>query len=128
MAKFSKQKTFHFIVRGDNWKVIVYSPKTFVKKFDTKTAAWTMEYEKTMVFNAECLSERIVTHEVCHAFISYCNYSDADIKADDLEEIFCQMIEKQGEELISVAKYIYKKIEKYKVDPLPKLILSKSMI
>ena len=124
MAKIiTNKKTINFELRGDKWKVVVYNPKIYNKKIDKDSRALTDDEEKSIYFKADSITERIVIHEICHAYISYCNLSDAGtLKPEDMEEIFCQMIEKQGEELLNTAKYIYKKISKYKVETVGEII------
>ena len=109
-----RQKTIKFQIRGDEWKIILYSPTVFVKKF-LECSAITETEQKFVAFDISLMTEPIVLHELVHVYISYQHYGDAGLDLDQFEEIFCTMFEKQGHEIISLSQEIWNKIKKYKI-------------
>lgn len=110
-----RQKTLKYNIRGDEWKIVVYSPSIYVKRLGQDSAALTETDKKFIAFDAGEMTEGIVLHELVHVFVSYLNHDDANLTIDQFEEMMATMIERSGKELISISEDIWKKISKYKI-------------
>lgn len=108
-----KRKNLEHTIRGDKWKIKLLCPEYYTKQYGADSAALTLPKEKILAFSTDEISLNVVTHEVTHAFITYLHYEDANLSLDQLEEMFCSMMEHQGQELLDCAKELYKKMEPY---------------
>lgn len=106
------QKTFSQEIRGEKWKLILQSDAKFAKDHpdNLDSTAVTLVEDKTIWFKASEFSEYHVNHELVHAKFKYMCLEDADMKPDQMEEIFAKYMGEYGKQHIKLAEKIYKKL------------------
>ena len=98
-------------IKGMKWKYFAIPKDKYVKKHPN-TVAICMKGHFYMDFLKEEIDLPTVIHEVTHAFLSSCCLDACDhISPDDLEEIFAEVNGYHIEDILKVAKKIYKDLK-----------------
>ena len=96
---------------GAKWQVYVLSPKCFAENFsDQYAGVATGKNEKMICFRSDELKLATVIHELFHAHFAYLCLGSANLSSVQLEEVFAEYLSDHGEELITQAKRLFKRI------------------
>jgi len=99
-------------IKGDTWKCSVYDDEEFLHKFGDGMAAFCQVDSKQIIFNEDDLTLQTVIHEVAHAYISYLHLIDsAELKVDQIEEIYCEMFAHDGPDILKISKRLFKSLK-----------------
>lgn len=111
-----------FEVLGKKWTLKVLKPKKYVKKHGYDSVAITLGWKRKIFIRGKGIDKETLVHELVHAFLhELCFKSTNSISADDLEEIFAELMAKYGRELLDLADSLLVMIEKIqKETPLKK--------
>ena len=119
MAQKRKKSSpvFSVDIRGQKWKFQVITDKLY-KKRHTKGGA--IDYvalcstdNKTISFRFDHISERVVRHELYHAFYSTLYTASADLEEDQIEEILAEFWEENYYTFGEKVQEVFSKIKKY---------------
>lgn len=102
MTKGYLQLTFD--VLGKPWTLRVLTEKYFKKKNGNGAAAVTKMHKRRLELRPSFLDTETIVHELVHAYLyEMCLHSTHDITANDLEEVFAELMAKRGRELLDLA-------------------------
>lgn len=116
-----RQKTFRFMIRGDEWKIVIFCSTLFKKKHGDCTAIMDTD-ERWIHFRTDRITKMVVTHELFHVFCSYLYHNSADLSNDQLEESIAEFMEKHLDEYYNLIPVIFNKIIKYKTEEVIDII------
>lgn len=83
---------------------------------DEDASAETDFDNKEMFFRRSALTLKIVRHEIWHLYFGYCYLSDANLDAEQMEEVSAALFEDKGERMFAVSKLIYDKLQELKLN------------
>jgi len=105
-------KKLKFEILGKKWILKVLKPKKYVKKHGYDSVAVTLGWERKIFVHGEGIDKETLVHELVHAFLhELCFKSTNSITAEDLEEIFAELMAKYGRELLDLADSLLVMIE-----------------
>lgn len=103
-------------IMGDIWTVTLYSPEAYKRKHSDDSAGLTIAKLRKIELDSSELDLELVIHELVHAYKSYQYVDSAELKDDQLEEVYADLFAHHGEQIISDAKKLLKHLRKYKDD------------
>lgn len=89
-----------------SWTILVMPEKRYIKEEGTNSVAITYSDIRQIKFIAEKFDRTTIIHELCHAYASQLNLVELDLDDDQVEEFFCEMFGKYGEQIIAKAEEI----------------------
>lgn len=107
----------NFKVLDKDWKLRVLKNRKFAKKNGAATLAVTEDWKRRIDVSYRGTDLETIVHELVHAYLAEMGLSSAsNIKVEDLEEIYAELMAKRGRELLDLADrlfvYIQSEIEK----------------
>ena len=86
-------KAYRIQIRGQWWRIRLLSNRQFSRIHCPGTLGITDTDKRTIDFIKEGVSNRVVTHEICHAYFSTLHISStAKLTLDDYEEMCCDVL------------------------------------
>lgn len=108
------QPSFNLSVRGDIYSVFLVPLATLNTSVDGAQACMHFE-DKTIHFTVENLTITTITHELLHCFIASTYIHElVDLSKDDFEEIVCEVVSRNWQELGVMAKQVKQALETIK--------------
>lgn len=101
-SKLNKHK--YVKIHGDDWKIVLHSPKQFEKLHGKYPGAITILDRKEIHFQYNQIRTDTILHELYHVFFYYSNTDSAFITKDQKEEIFADTISRN---LFKTMNYIF---------------------
>lgn len=93
-----------FKIAGKRWKLRILHEDQYIKKHGPGSYAMTIMHRRRIDINSPTgLDRETLIHELVHAYMSEFCTSSSKIKAIELEEIFCELMAKRGEEILTLA-------------------------
>lgn len=96
-------------VLNQTWKVYLLSDKAHGKKFGSCHAIALIDENKIYVRKSS-LNEPTVIHELTHAYAAALSLTELELDEDQMEEFFCELFSRHGEQIIKDAKDICQKL------------------
>ncbi len=96
-------------VLGKTWVVIVRSEKWLQKNYPDCHAIALLDDRKILVRKTS-LNVPTLAHEITHAYISELSYYELELDDHQIEEFFCELLGKYGEQIIKDAKELCQKL------------------
>jgi hypothetical protein len=90
-------------VLGKTWVVIVRSEKWLQKNYPDCHAIALLDERKVLVRKTS-LNVEVITHELIHCYAHTLSFIEMELDDDQLEEAFCELFAKYGEQIIKDAK------------------------
>jgi len=116
-------KKIKFEILGKKWSLKVFSPQKYTKKHGYDSLAVTIMWKRKIAVHGEGVDKETIIHELVHAYMhEFCLKSTNDISAEDLEEIFCEMMAKWGREILDMADSLLVMIDKIQKEQSTKKI------
>lgn len=118
MAQIRKKSSpvFSVLIRGQKWKFQVITDKLYEKKYpkeSSSSVAICDKEAKVIHFRFDNISERVVRHELYHAFYSTFYTASADLEEDQIEEILAEFWEENYYTFGEKVQEVFSKIKKY---------------
>ena len=106
--------SFRTKINGDKWTIEVVSAREMKKHRDDGTfAGLCVPEDKTIYIDEDCITYQTICHELFHSYFNYLYLDDtSNLHIADFEEIMATMMSEKGDEIVSKAKRIYKKLKK----------------
>lgn len=102
-------KTFNFKVMGNRWVMRVMPNSKYKKKNGKDSLATTHTNKRRIDVKKGDLCFSTIAHELVHAFFSETCAHQADLDADDIEEILAELFSRRGVELLFLAEKLSNK-------------------
>lgn len=101
-------------INEQTWVVRVVTMDEMVEQTnDPNTAGLTIPDEKLILIQEDSINERVLIHELVHAYFHYLHLNDTDdMRLDQFEEIMANFIPIQGTALIRKGKRLTKDLQK----------------
>jgi hypothetical protein len=99
-------------IRGQEWTVKLYTTEGFYKQYEEAVAAVTIPNAKEIIFNDDDLSLATVIHELTHAYFAASHVVSANLSADQVEEVMCELIGELGPEIVRVGRKLSAHLKK----------------
>ena len=109
VAKQNKIKIF-----GNTWTYRVFKRDQFKKRYPEstpETLAITYSNKNRIDFVTEGVTMRECRHEVIHAYIASLPLNSAELNEDALEEIYCELISREWNQIDSDARRIFNNLK-----------------
>jgi hypothetical protein len=85
--------------------------KKYVDKNGNDSVAITTFHKRRIDLSPYGRDLETIVHELVHAYLhELCLHSTNEMTADDVEEVFCELMAKRGRELLDLADSLYAKI------------------
>lgn len=85
------------------------------KKMRAGSVAITYVHKRRIDLSPEGIDKESIIHELVHSYLSeICIYS-ADLTVDNLEEVFCELMAKRGQEILDLAETLVSRIKKSRI-------------
>lgn len=97
-------------IKGEPWEILILSKKEYRHKNGDDSDAITHRELKVVEFHRGAFYQKIVTHELLHAFMTECCIHDADLTGDQTEEVCASLLENSISEIQSLTKQILKEL------------------
>lgn len=96
-------------VLGKTWIVQVRSEKSLQKEYPDCHAIALLEERKILVRRTS-LNETVLIHELIHSYSHTLSFVELELDDDQLEEAYCELFAKYGEQIIKDAKELCQKL------------------
>lgn len=97
-----RARTIHIKIRDVQWTAVVYTPKTYIKKFGADSRAICEFEKKKMSFRKDKLDFQTVIHEIVHALVDTSHTHSAELNNDQFEEVICDLV---GEHIFDIFRW-----------------------
>lgn len=104
----------NFRILGKRWKIKKLGKKKYKKKYGRGSCAITIVYKRMIVLGPKGYDRETIVHELVHAYLSELCLHSADFDEDNLEEVFCELLAKFGNKLLSQAHDLHKRLNSAK--------------
>lgn len=115
-----REMPMRVLINGDKWDIKVIGSSKMDDIKDEKhggeeIGGLCVTSERVIYVDEDSIDLEIITHELFHAYFSYC-YLDAtyEMKVRDVEEVAAELFSKKGAAIIKQGKSIYKGLMKGK--------------
>jgi hypothetical protein len=109
-----KKKSHAFQVFGKRWKVFFCTPQYYFDKVCTGSKGLTYPNQRIMFIDLEHLSEELCRHELTHVYSKELSLVELQLKKDQVEEFYCELVAKHAPQLIKQARTLYQIARKLK--------------
>lgn len=104
-----------FKVLGKPWSLRAYfTNKAYKDKNGKDSVAVTRTHKRRVDLSPRGSDLETIVHELAHVYIYEMCLGSATLSVDSLEEVFCELIAKRGEELLQLASKIHKEVARAK--------------
>lgn len=102
---------FRFEVLGKPWTLRLMKRKKYKDKNGKDSVAVTMGYKRQIHLSPFGHDLETIVHELVHAYLNeLCLNSTTEMSADDMEEVFAELMAKRGRELLDLADTLFSRI------------------
>jgi hypothetical protein len=102
---------FRFEVLGKPWTLRLMKRRKYKDKNGKDSVAVTKAYKRQIDLSPFGRDLETIVHELVHAYLhELCIGSTNEITADDLEEVFAELMAKRGRELLDLADQLHARI------------------
>ena len=100
-----------FKILNKRWVIRLMKKKKFNDKNGADNCAITKVHKRRIDLSPSGRDLETITHELCHAYKGeMCIHSSA-LDADAVEEFFCELVAKRGQEIIDLAIKLHKEVQ-----------------
>ena len=107
-------KSIKIAIMNKPWTVRLMKNGKYAKKNGDDSLAMTILKKRRIDISREGNTYETIGHELCHAYIYELCIHSAELDTDALEEIFCELMSKRGDELLKLARDTARRLERYK--------------
>ena len=104
-----------FKVLGKDWTLRALKKKKFKEKHGNHVAV-THPIKRYIDLTPKGINKHTITHELVHAHLTEMGIDATDISVEDLEEVFCELMAKHGEDLLKTAEDLFIRLRVEKAD------------
>ena len=101
-----------FTICEEPWKIFLLEDEEFEKKFKEALCGITLNDLRQIYICESELNFATVCHELTHAYYFYTCVQPASIDADQMEEIFCEILAIHGQKIIDISKRLLSKLKR----------------
>jgi hypothetical protein len=98
-------------INGDKWRFTVLDSDDFIRRHGDGNSGITITQSKEVHFDRDSLDLSLVVHEVTHVYFYYLCLGSADLSAEQMEEIACELMEKHGQHIFRLSRKIHKALK-----------------
>ena len=110
----SKIKHIILTIKGVQWKVFIQTPAAYRRMHGSDSSAIMYPEDRELYFKKDHLKFGTVCHELLHCYIASSGTMSADMKASQMEEHICELMEDHIFDLLNDAKRVIDFIAKEK--------------
>lgn len=100
-------------IRSKQWTFFLYDTDTYHKLVGADSRALTEVEKHEVYFSPEYLTLPVIRHELIHVFIESYSHYNVEFTNDQLEEVFCSIIEYYYESIDEIANKISNHFKKF---------------
>lgn len=100
-----------FDVMGKKWRAFVLTTRDYRKKCGKDSVAITRIDKRRIYLSPEGVNKETIIHELVHAYLEELCTSSTNMDAEDLEEVFAELVAKRGRELLDLGRYLYTRLK-----------------
>jgi hypothetical protein len=94
-----KKKPYKANVKGIDWDFHLQTNTAYVRAHGKDSGAITYPGDRDVYFNQSHLSPGVVRHEILHVYVSSSGTHSANLTADNMEELCCELYETHGPDM-----------------------------
>lgn len=87
-----KKKSIEVEIKGVLYEFILQNPQTYKRNHGSDSDAVTYIREKKVYFRTDEFTPQVVKHELGHVFFAESHTGSSDLKPDQVEEVFCEIL------------------------------------
>lgn len=106
--------TIKFQVLGKKWTLRVMGMRRYMKKNGDDSLAITHVSKRRVDLSPFGCNRDTVMHELVHCYLAEMCTHSATIDADELEEIFAEMLAHRGRELLRLGEKLTRKVKRFR--------------
>lgn len=103
-------------ILGQKWKVFLFDEDRYIRRLGDDSSGLTNTTTKEIYFNQEELHRDVVIHELTHALKAETCTESANLTADQVEEMFCDLVAKHGDYIIRLGRKLFKELKNGDLD------------
>ena len=88
----AKKRSIRLDIKGVQYEFILQSPQTYRRNHGSDSDAVTYTKERIVYFRTDAFTPNTVKHELMHCFYAESHTGSSDLKADQVEEVFCELV------------------------------------
>jgi hypothetical protein len=112
MAKAKPKVIFKMQIANDEWTILLWRAKPYIRMHGDDSGAITTPAKKLMEFRDDELCLEFVAHELFHAYFKYLHLdSTVSLKIDDVEEVIASWLGSNFQRFTDQANLIYAKLK-----------------
>ncbi len=92
---------------GKRWKISCFNDKTYLKKIGDGTHAVAILEDRHIYIKRSSLNKETIIHELVHAYFHEMSYVELSLDDDQVEEMICELISKNGANILKDASKIF---------------------
>lgn len=108
-----RKRTIKIIILGQKWRVTFWHPTAYLKRVSDDSKAQIDYDERTLCVDLQYISPELLRHELTHAYAKERSIVETGIESlEQLEDFFCEIAGKHGEEIVKQARKLSKEGKK----------------
>lgn len=96
-----------FEILGKEWKLKILKNKRYKKKNGKDSVAITHYWKRQIDVPMLGIDLETIVHELTHAYLTEMCHDTRALKAEDLEEVYAELMAKRGRELLELADILF---------------------